>query len=62
MPKNNRIEARVSADTKEALIRKAESYGGMTRFLEELAKKDIIIVDKKISLLLNGGRNNNARH
>jgi hypothetical protein len=52
MSKNHRIEARVSEDIKLALERKAEVYGGVTRFLEELARKDIILVDKKISHLL----------
>ena len=53
MPKNHRIEARVNEDTKKALLKKAESYGGLTRFFEELAKKDIIIVDKEVLFLLN---------
>ena len=39
MHKNHRIEARVNEDTKKALLKKAESYGGLTRFFEELAKK-----------------------
>lgn len=54
--KNHRIEARVDKDTKDALERKAAAYGGITRFLEELARKDIIVVDKQISLLLKGGK------
>ena len=53
MPKNHRIEARVDQDTKEALERKAALFGGMTQFLENLARFDIVILDSNASRLVN---------
>ena len=56
MAKNYRIEVKVKKDIKDAIERKAASYGSITRFIEELAKKDIIIVDKRLSNLLKGDK------
>jgi uncharacterized protein (DUF1778 family) len=60
MSKNHRIEARVSEDTKRNLLRKAEAYGGITNFLEIIARKDIVILDenasKAIKVLIKGGK------
>lgn len=52
MSKNHRIEARVSEEVKRKLEKKAENYGGITKFLEELSRKDILLVDKEVSKLL----------
>lgn len=52
LKKNARIEARVTSEIKEKLNKKAEMYGGLTKFLEEIARKDIILVDREVSKLL----------
>lgn len=53
MTKNHRIEARVDKDIKEALERKAEVFGGITPFLEKIAKFDIVIIDSNAAKLIN---------
>ena len=61
MSKNHRIEAKVSQDTKNAILKKAESYGGITGFLEAMAKFDIVILDNNTSKLIKELMKNNGR-